>query len=125
MDDDLTPEKLQRIVESATNPVVSYRRQICRRLARQTYNQFGIDGLLDLLSGIDDAGRFASVVVIDRDEVDNFLFDNYAIFDPDMFEKVQMTEEWDAFIADTMSEAGRVIGEIVQSIIEDPEGLDI
>jgi hypothetical protein len=119
MDGDLTPEKIQRLVESATNPVAHYRRQICRRLARQTYNQFGIDGLMDLLTGIDDAGRFSSVVVIDRDEIDNFLFETYGIFDPDMFEKVQMTDEWDEFIAETIERSGMVIGRIIDSIVRE------
>lgn len=125
MDEDLTPDKIKRIVDSATHPAVSYRRQICRRLAHQTYNQFGIDGLLDLLSGIDDAGRFNSIVVIDRDEVDNFLFENYAIFDPEMFLKVQMTEAWDDFVTQTIAESGRVIGEIIQDIIDNPDGSSI
>ena len=118
MDDDLTPERLKRIVDSAANPITSYRRQICRRLAKQTYNQFGIDGLLDLLSGIDEAGRFASIVVADRDEIDNYLFLEHGAFDPDMFEKVQITDEWDQFVAETMDRAGAVVGKIIDGLIE-------
>lgn len=119
MDDGLTPDKLNRLVGSATNPLAHYRRQICTRLARQTYNQFGIDGLLDLLSGIDEAGRFSSIVVIDRDEIDNYLFDNYGIFDPDMFEKIQMTEEWDEFVAKVLDFSGRAMGSIIESIVQE------
>lgn len=119
MDGDLTPERIQKLIESATNPVAHYRRQICARLASQIYNQFGIDGLLDLLTGIDNAGRFSSIVVIDRDEIDNFLFDTYGVFDPDMFEKVQLTESWDDFIAETLEKAGKVLGEIVEDILKE------
>lgn len=119
MDGDLTPDRLKHLVDSATNPSAHYRRQICRRLSKQIYNQFGIDGLLDLLTGIDEAGRFSSVVVIDRDEIDNFLFEQYGIFDPDMFEKVQLSDEWDDFVADVLAESGKKIGEIINLIIEE------
>lgn len=119
MDGDLTPERIHKLIQSATNPVAHYRRQVCKRLANQIYNQFGIDGLLDLLSGIDDAGRFASVVVIDRDEIDNFLFETYGIFDPDMFEKVQLSEAWDDFLAETLEKSGKALGEIIESIVRE------
>ncbi len=119
MDEDLTPERIKNLVDSATNPIVHYRRQICRRLAKQIYNQFGVDGLLDLLTGIDEAGRFASVVVIDRDEIDNFLFDTYGVFDPDMFDKVQLTAQWDEFVCEILERSGAAVGEIINSIVND------
>lgn len=117
MDDGSEPDKLQRLVDSAVNPVQAYRRQICHRLVKQSYNQFGIDGLLDLLGGIDMVGRFSSVVIIDRDEIDNYLFNTYGSFDPDMFEKVQLTQEWDDFIVEVMDRAGATLGKIVDGIV--------
>lgn len=117
MDEDMTPERLHKLVSSAVDPSGAYRKQICKRLAHQIYNQFGVDGLLDLLGGIDDAGRFASVVVADRDEIDNYLYCEYGTFDKDIFDKVQMTEEWDDFIAETMDRAGTVLGKIVDDLV--------
>ena len=62
-------------------------------------------------------GRFSSVVIIDRDEIDNYLFNTYGSFDPDMFEKVQLTQEWDDFIVETMDRAGAALGKIVDGIV--------
>lgn len=121
MDEDMTPERLHRLVASAVNPEAAYRKQICKRLASQIYNQFGVDGLLDLLSGIDDAGRFASIVIADRDEIDNYLYTEFGTFDKDIFDKVQMSEEWDSFIAETMDRAGTVLGKIVDGFMENRE----
>lgn len=117
-DEDMTPERLHKLIESAVNPKAHYRRNICRRLATQTYNQFGVEGLFDLLSGIDDAGRFQSVIIADRDEVDNYLFKECGIFDQDMFEKIQMTDEWDAFIQSVLDQSSVVLAEIIKQIVE-------
>jgi len=117
-EEDMTPERLHKLVESAVNPKAHYRRNICRRLAAQTYNQFGIEGLFDLLTGIDDAGKFQSVIVADRDEIDNYLFSEFGIFDQDMFEKIQMTDEWDDFLASVLEQSSNVLADIIKKIVE-------
>lgn len=119
MDDDgLTPKKLEKLVNSAINPTVAYRKEICRRLARQIHNQFGIEGLFDLLTGIDEIGNLSSVVISERTEIDNYLFENYGIFDPDMFEKIQLSDEWDDLLADILENVGSRVAEIIDGIVE-------
>lgn len=118
MDDEgLTPKKLERLINSATNPTVAYRREICRRLARQIYNQFGPEGLFDLLTSIDDIGNMSSVVVSERTEVENYLFKEHGIFDPDIFEKVQLSDEWDEFVDAVFESAGETVARIVDDIV--------
>lgn len=118
-DEGLTPDKIQRLVNSAINPQVEYRRSICKRLITQTFRQFGQESILDMLTAIDDLGKFASIVVIDRDEIDNYLFLEHGAFDPSMYEKVQMTDEWRDFVEETLATSGAVLGKIIDAIIED------
>lgn len=120
MDDEgLTPDKLQRLVDSAVNPNVAYRRQICRRLARQTYNQFGLEGLFDLLNGIDDAGSFSSVVIAEKSEIENYLFTKYGVFDDDIYEKIMLSEEWCDFVEDMLEASSNKMAEIIADIVGD------
>lgn len=112
------PMNFGKLVESATNPAAFFRRGVCRRLVRQIHNQFGVEGLYDLLTGIDDTGKFVSIVIADRDEIDNYLFEQHGTFDPDMFDKVQLTDEWDDFIASIIEQAGTTLGGIIDDQIE-------
>ena len=116
-EDDFTSDKIHKLIESAINPRAFYRRNICKRLVSQIYNQFGVDGILDILTGVDEIGRFQSVIVADRYEIDNYLYSEHGIFDADMFEKVQMTDEWDDFMNLTLEQSSIVLGAIVDSIV--------
>lgn len=111
-------ERLNHLIQSAVNPKDHYRRAICRRLASQTFHQFGVEGLMDLLTGVDDIGKFQSVIVADRDEIDNYVFEKYGIFDPDMMEKIQMSDKWDSFLSDMLAESSKMLGEIIKDVIE-------
>jgi hypothetical protein len=117
-EEELTPEQLHNIVQSAVNPQAHYRRSICRRLAKQTYNQFGVEGLFDMLSGIDDAGRFSSIVLAERDEIENYLFHQHGVFDQDIYEKVILSEEWDSLLEDVLELVGKRVASIVDSLVE-------
>ena len=121
-DDGLTPKKLERLVGSAVNPTVAYRKEICRRLARQIYNQFGPEGLYDLLNGIDDIGNMASIVIAEKNEIENYLFQTHGIFDQDIFEKILLSDEWDDLIANLIEDAGERVAGIIDSIIENEKG---
>lgn len=118
-EEEFTPENLHKLVESAVNPKAHYRRSICRRLAHQTYNQFGIEGLFDLLSGVDDAGQFQTVIICDRDEIDNYVFQKYGTFDNDMFEKIQISEEWSEFTASMMEQGSAVLEALIGKLLDE------
>lgn len=118
MDDEgLTPKKIEKLVESAVNPTVAYRREICRRLAKQIYNQFGLDGLFDLLTGIDEIGKLTSVVISERSEIENYVFEKHGVFDPDIFEKVQLSDEWDELLDELIQNAGQGVASIIDNVI--------
>lgn len=120
MDDEgLTPKKLEKLVQSAVNPTVAYRKELCKRLARQIHNQFGADGLFDLLTGIDEIGNLASLVILERTEIENYVFQRHGIFDPDMFEKIQLSDEWDELISEVIEDAGLKVAKIIDAIVED------
>lgn len=117
-DDGLTPEQIDRIIDAAVNPHLAFRNMLCRRLVGQIHAQFGVDGLGELLRAIDDQGKFASMVLIDRGEVENYVFEHYGVFDEYVFEDIQMTERWSEFMEETGKEASHVLGEIIDEILK-------
>lgn len=114
----MDPDKLHKIVQSAINPLGEFRRAFCKRVVESVAGQFGDEGLYDLLLGIDAVGNFSSTVVASRDEIDNYLFTNYGTFDPDMYEKIQISEEWADFLGHVMAEAGATLGKIIDDIMD-------
>lgn len=119
MDDDgLTPEKYERIIEAAINPHVAFRQMLCQRLVSQIHAQFGPAGLGELLSAIDEQGRFASLVVADRGEVDNYVFEHYGVFDEFLFEDIQISEQWMDFLEETTRNASVVLGEVIDELLD-------
>lgn len=114
----MDPDKLHKIVQSAINPLEVFRRAFCQRLAESVNNQFGDEGLYDLLLGIDAVGNFGSVVVVNRDEIDNYMFSTYGTFDESMYEKIIMSEEWADFLGHVMAEAGATLGKIIDDMMD-------
>ena len=117
-DEGLGFDGLRRLVDATIDPQSSFRKAFCRRLASQVYNQFGQEGLLDLLTGIDLSGKFVSVIVADKSEIENYLFSEHGIYDDGAFEQIQMTDEWDDFLAETLERAGAVLGKLLDEMVE-------
>ena len=114
----MDPDKLHKIVQSAINPLEVFRRSFCQRVVESVNSQFGTEGLYDLLLGIDAVGNLGSVVVINRDEIDNYMFSNFGTFDEFMYDKIIMSEEWADFMNHVMAEAGATLGKIIDDAME-------
>jgi hypothetical protein len=46
-------------------------------------------------------------------------------FDRDMFDKIQMTEEWQEFLQEMLAQSGATLGKIIDSLIEEEIGKDL
>ena len=58
-------------------------------------------------------------MVSDKNEIEDYLFSEYGIFDQDIFEKMQLSQEWDDFITELLEWSSQRIAHILQVIIED------
>jgi hypothetical protein len=116
-DEALTPEQMSAVVFSAVNPEAVFRRQAARGLVRQFHKQFGDVGLVDLLVAIDNRERFASLIVLERNEVDNYMFSRYGTFDSDMMTKVQFTEVWEDFVHEVIHASGLAAAAAVDQVM--------
>lgn len=121
-DEGLTPENLQRIVFAAVDPEAVFRRTAAKGLVREFHARFGDQGLVDILAAVDNEDRFASLIVLERNEVENYMYTQHGMFDPDIVAKVQMTERWDDFVLDTIEKSGFAAAEAVDEVIKNESG---
>lgn len=120
MDDEkrgLTPDQINNIVFTVIDPTSAFRRTAARGLVREFHKRFGDLGLVDLLIALDNTDRFASMIVLERNEIENHLFENYGMFDEDLITKVQFTEAWDEFVHDTIERSGVAAARAVAQVI--------
>lgn len=116
-DEEDLPEPLRSIVFAAVDPESYFRRTAARQMVREFYKKFGDQVLWDLLSAIDATDKFASMVVLERAEVDNYLYENHGTFDDSMFVKVQLTEEWNEFMSETVRRSGLAASKAIEEVL--------
>jgi hypothetical protein len=119
MDDDeaLTPEQINALVYAAIDPEATFRRQAAAGLVREFHKKFGDMALVDLLVAVDNVEKFASLIVLERNEVDNYLFEKHGTFDEDIMTKIQMTEAWDEFVHQVIESSGLAASKAIEQIV--------
>lgn len=115
----LTPERIDNIVQAAVDPETMFRRSAARGLVGEFHKRFGDYGLVDLMVAIDNRDRFASLIVLERNEVDNYLFQYHGTFDPDIMAKIQLTDAWEEFVTDTVKRSGLAAAAAIEEVIQE------
>lgn len=118
MNEDELPEEVQSLVSSAVNPEAHFRRLAAKSMVREFYKRFGEVALLDILIAVDNMDRVASAVVMERSEVDNYVFSNYGLYDDSMFVKAQMTDAWNDFMSDVVHRSGLAAAKAVDEVLK-------
>jgi hypothetical protein len=116
-DEGLTPEQINNLVFSAVDPEAVFRRQAAGGLVREFHKKFGDVGLVDLVVAVDNVDRFSSLIVLERGEIDNYTFAHHGTFDPDMMQKIQMTEAWEEFVHDVIQRSGLAASKAIEEVL--------
>jgi hypothetical protein len=114
----LTPEQITSIINAVIDPETTFRKHAARGLVREFHKRFGDLGLLDLLIALDNTDRFASMIVLERNELENTLFERHGVFDEDIITKVQFTDVWEDFIHNTIHQSGIAAQAAIDEIIQ-------
>ena len=119
MEDDeaLTPEQINALVYAAIDPEAVFRRQAAAGLVREFHKKFGDMALVDLLVAVDNVEKFSSLIVLERNEVDNYMFEKHGTFDEDLMTKIQMTEAWDEFVHQVIESSGLAASKAIEQIV--------
>jgi hypothetical protein len=69
-----------------------YRRHYCDIIAHKVYNEFGIDGMCELMMSMDKKADWISDIIIEAADLDNIAFKKYGTFDPELALKARSTK---------------------------------
>jgi hypothetical protein len=70
-----------------------YRSHFCNIVASRIYDEFGIEGLCDLMIAIDKRAGWISDIIIEDADIHDVMFQNYGIYDNDAIIKARMSRE--------------------------------
>lgn len=70
-----------------------YRSHFCNIIANRVYDEFGIDGLCDLMIAIDKRAGWISDIIIEDADLHDALFTTHGVYDNDAIIKARMSRE--------------------------------
>jgi hypothetical protein len=68
-----------------------YRSHLCESLVHRVRDEFGPEGLCDLMVKIDSAAGWISDILLDAPDLENAMFAKYGVFDQHIVEKARAT----------------------------------
>lgn len=110
-------EELDKIIKYAIDPQSAFRRKNAVRIVKEFHKRYGDAVLLDFLVGIHNLDKFYSAILLERSEIENYVFTKYGVFDDDMFAKLQLTDSWDDFIQRLVHESGLAAVDAVAEVM--------
>lgn len=69
-----------------------YRDNFCELVVNKVFQDFGYEGLCNLMIKIDGKANWISDILIENSDFDDIMFKKYGIYDPDVCEKARTTE---------------------------------
>lgn len=68
-----------------------YRAHFCDLVTNRVYDEFGYEGLCEMLMSIDKRGHWISDILIENNDIDDILFKKYGVYDIESIKKARTT----------------------------------
>ncbi len=75
----------------------NYRKDLCLILAGKVKDEFGLEGLCELLGGIDSTAGWISDILIESSDIDDVLFQKYGIYVDNSLNLARKTKAMEQF----------------------------
>jgi len=83
---------IAEFIATASDADTTYRKNYCHMSVSRAYNDFGYEGMCEMLVAIDNRANWVSDILIEASDIDNHLFNKYGIFSNDVMRKARQTE---------------------------------
>lgn len=94
---DLTREELigmlSEFIGQSRDAETVYRNNLCAILVNRIFDEFGADGLCELMVQIDNKAGWISDIIFDQADFNNAMFKRYGTFDDGVVEKARHSEK--------------------------------
>lgn len=74
-----------------------YRKHYCDLTAHRIYNEFGLDGMCELMMSMDKKASWMSDIIFEASDLENIMYKKYGTFDSRISEKARMTKAMSEF----------------------------
>lgn len=76
---------------------LEYRRDLCLLLAGKIKTEFGVEGLCELIAGIDNTAGWVSDILLESSDIDDVLFRDYGVYIEDSIDLARKTNAMKKF----------------------------
>lgn len=90
-------DHLASAMDGESQQAMAYRKDLCLILAGKVKSEFGVEGLCELINGIDAAGGWISDILLESGDIDDFLFEEHGVYVENSIELARKTESMKKF----------------------------
>jgi len=90
-------DHLAAAMDGESQQALAYRHDLCLMLAGKIKSEFGVEGLCELITGIDEAGGWISDILLESGDIDDFLFAQHGVYIQDSINLARKTEAMKKF----------------------------
>jgi len=83
---------LSEFMAQTSDAEVMYRNHFCTMIANRVYDEFGHEGLCELMIAMDRKAGWISDIIIENNDLDEILFKKYGVYDHNIVSKARKTE---------------------------------
>ena len=90
-------DNLAAALDGESEQALAYRKDLCFILAGKIKSEFGVEGLCQLISGIDDTAGWISDILLESGDIDDFLFQTHGVYIENSIDLARKTEAMKKF----------------------------
>jgi hypothetical protein len=89
---EVVAEFISTFITHAHNAEAIYRRHYCDVVAGKVHNEFGTEGLCELMMAMDKRAEWISDILLEAPDLENIAFKKYGVYDGEIAKKARNTK---------------------------------
>lgn len=98
-----------------------YRKHYCDVMASKIYNQFGLDGMAEMMMSMDRKAEWISDIILESADLENIMFKKYGTWDANVIKKTRGTKAMQELNEKLWRLRRKYAKLIVEELMEEPE----
>jgi hypothetical protein len=107
-----------------SNPDIIYRNRLCEIIVARISEEFGPEGLCELMMEIDRRANWISDIIFEQADFNNPMFEMHGVYDADVIDKARNSDALNELNKKIWRLRRRYAKLIVEEIIEDEKEID-
>ena len=83
---------LSEFMNKSADAEIMYRSHFCSLIVNRIFNEFGYEGMCELLMSIDKQSGWITDIIIENNDIDDILFKKFGVYDRDAIRKARETD---------------------------------